>query len=73
MRHDFDAIPDAVPRGETGSILARIHRDIGLAAVARGLGLTTGEFAPDLAWSIARGEAFLASLVRANAKVDLAA
>ena len=60
MRHDFDAIPE--PEGQrvaVGSMLTRIYRDIGLAAVAAALNLDTAEFDADLAQSIERGQFYL--------------
>ncbi len=60
MRHDLSAIPDAVevPAGRT-RLLARLYRDIGLAAVAEELGLAPEEFEPELETSITRGARYL--------------
>jgi len=57
MRDDFDAIPEAV--GRSGSVLARIYHDIGLAAVADALDLLTVDFDPDMNQSLERGEFYL--------------
>jgi hypothetical protein len=60
MRHDLSAIPDAleVPAGRT-RLLARLYRDIGLAAVAEELGLENDAFEPELVSSIQRGARYL--------------
>ena len=61
MRSDFDAIPEAgTQRERTGSLLARIYHDIGLAAVADALDLLSVDFDPDMNISIERGEFYLA-------------
>ena len=73
MVHDFDAIPDAADRRDVGSMLTRIYRDIGLAAVAEALGLATADFDPDLAQSIERGEFYLLPTVPAGTRVEQAA
>jgi len=57
MRDDFDAIPEAV--GRSGSVLARIYHDIGLAAVADALNLLSADFDPDMSQSLERGEFYL--------------
>ncbi|RBP08184.1 hypothetical protein DFR50_12629 [Roseiarcus fermentans] len=73
MRHDFDAIPEAAGRRNgVGSLLTRMYRDIGLAAVADALGLLTAEFEGDLAQSIERGVYFLLPTAPAL-RIDLAA
>ena len=59
MEHDFHAIPEAHERRSLGSVLARIYRDIGLAAVANALDLPTVEFDSELAASIERGGLYL--------------
>ena len=59
MQHDFHAIPEAAERRDLGSMLARVYRDIGLAAVANALGLAPEEFDADLATSIERGGFYL--------------
>ena len=59
MRDDFDAIPDRGGRGAPGTMLTRIYRDIGLAAVADALNLLTVEFDPELKDSLGRGELYL--------------
>jgi len=60
MWHDFDAIPDAAgPRQGLGSMLVRLYHDIGLAAVADALGLTTADVEDDLARSVERGRPYL--------------
>jgi hypothetical protein len=72
MLDDFYAIPEADDQREaTGSMLARIYHDIGLAAVANALDLLTVEFDPDMNRSLERGEFYLLpvdlSLARAGA------
>jgi hypothetical protein len=61
MRHDLSAIPDALeaPAGRS-RLLARLSRDIGIAAVAKELGLEPRECEPELATSIERGARYLA-------------
>jgi hypothetical protein len=74
MRHDFDAIPEAASQRErVGSMLTRIYHDIGLAAVADALRLTTVEFDSDLAQSIERGEFYLIPDVSSGAPIEMAA
>ena len=60
MRHDLSAIPESVevPAGRT-RLLARLYRDIGLAAVAEELELTGEKFEPELAAAIERGSRYL--------------
>ena len=71
MRDDFDAIPEASgqPRGNA---LARIYRDIGLAAVADALNLPAGDFDPDLNHSLERGGFYLFPTVPQLAQADMA-
>jgi len=57
MRDDFDAIPQRPV--QSGSVLARIYHDIGLAAVADALNLEAAEFEADLKESLERGEFYL--------------
>ena len=60
MRDDcFEAIPDADDRRSAGSVLARIYRDIGLAAVAEALRLRADGFEPEMIESLERGELYL--------------
>ena len=73
MWHDFDAIPEAIGRRDgVGSMLTRLYRDIGLAAVADALGLPTLDFDGDLARSIERGKFYLLP-VAPDAPMNLAA
>ncbi len=59
MRDDyFQVIPDANDR-RSGSVLTRIYRDIGLAAVAEALRLPTDDLEPDMVESLERGEFYL--------------
>jgi hypothetical protein len=55
----FQFIPDAGDERGAGSALARIYRDIGLAAVAEALRVPTEGFEPDMIESIERGEFYL--------------
>ena len=55
----FHVIPDASDERSAGSVLARIYRDIGLAAVAEALRLPTDGFEPDMVQSLERGEFYL--------------
>ena len=49
MRDDyFQVIPDASDQRSAGSVLARIYRDIGLAAVADALSVPAEGFEPDI-------------------------
>src|SRR5271154_1481717 len=49
MRDDyFQVIPDASDERSAGSVLARIYRDIGLAAVADALRVPTEGFEPEM-------------------------
>ncbi len=74
MQHDFDAIPEAASQPErVGSMLTRIYHDIGLAAVADALDLTTAEFDADLAQSIERGVYYLVPIVASAARTGMAA
>ena len=70
MRDDyFQVIPDANDR-RSGSVLTRIYRDIGLAAVAEALRLPADGLEPDMIESLERGEFYLlppaAALARAT-------
>ena len=55
----FHVIPDASDERSAGSVLARIYRDIGLAAVADALSVPTEGFEPDMMESLERGEFYL--------------
>ena len=55
----FHVIPDASDERSAGSVLARIYRDIGLAAVADALSVPTEGFEPDMIESLERGEFYL--------------
>jgi hypothetical protein len=55
----FQFIPDAGDERKTLSVLTRIYRDIGLAAVAEALRLPTEGFEPDMVESLERGEFYL--------------
>ena len=60
MRDDrFQFIPDADNERRASSVLTRIYRDIGLAAVADALRLPTDGFEPDMIESLVRGEFYL--------------
>ena len=60
MRDDcFEVIPDAGDQRSAGSLLTRIYRDIGLAAVAEALRLPTDGFEPEMIESLERGELYL--------------
>jgi hypothetical protein len=60
MRDDyFQFIPDASDERSAGSVLARIYRDIGLAAVADALRVPTEGFEPEMIESLERGEFYL--------------
>ena len=60
MRDDrFQVIPDAGDGRKVLSILTRIYRDIGLAAVAEALRLPTEGFEPEMIESLERGEFYL--------------
>ena len=60
MRDDrFEFIPDAGDQSRASSVLTRIYRDIGLAAVAEALRLPTDGFEPDMIESLERGEIYL--------------
>ncbi len=74
MRGDFDAIPDTGERrGGSGTMLARIYHDIGLAAVADALNLPAVGFDADLEESLERGQYYLVPADRALARVRLTA
>lgn len=73
MRKDFGAIPDAAgPRDSAGSVLARIYRDIGLAAVADALGLDAADFDDGMARSLSRGAMYIVPVAEA-ADIEIAA
>ncbi|HEY1886765.1 MAG TPA: hypothetical protein VGG86_12045 [Roseiarcus sp.] len=55
----FHFIPDAGGERKALSVLTRIYRDIGLAAVAEALRLPTEGFEPDMIESLERGEFYL--------------
>ena len=60
MRDDcFEIIPDAGDERSASSVLTRIYRDIGLAAVAEALRLPTEGFEPEMIESLERGEIYL--------------
>jgi hypothetical protein len=66
MRDDrFQFIPDAGDQRRASSVLTRIYRDIGLAAVAEALRLSTEGFEPDMIESLERGEFYLLPRARA--------
>ena len=66
MRDDrFQFIPDADDRRRASSVLTRIYRDIGLAAVADALRLPTDGFEPEMIESLERGEFYLLPPARA--------
>ena len=69
MRDDrFRFIPDAGDQRRASSVLTRIYRDIGLAAVAEALRLPTDGFEPDMIESLERGEFYLLPPTRALAE-----
>ena len=55
----FQFIPDAGDERRASSVLTRIYRDIGLAAVADALSLPTEGFEPEMIESLERGEFYL--------------
>ena len=60
MRDDrFQFIPDAGDQRRASSVLTRIYRDIGLAAVADALRLPAEGFEPDMIEALERGEVYL--------------
>jgi hypothetical protein len=66
MRDDrFQFIPDADDQRRASSVLTRIYRDIGLAAVAEALRLPTDGFEPEMIESLERGEFYLLPPTRA--------
>jgi hypothetical protein len=68
MRDDrFEFIPDAGDQRRVSSVLTRIYRDIGLAAVAEALRLPTDGFEPEMIESLERGEFYLLPPARALA------
>jgi len=69
MRDDrFQFIPDAGDQRRVSSVLTRIYRDIGLAAVADALKIPTDGFEPDMIESLERGELYLLPPARALAQ-----
>ena len=69
MRDDrFQFIPDADDGRRASSVLTRIYRDIGLAAVAEALRLPADGFEPDMIQSLERGEIYLLPPTRALAQ-----
>jgi len=71
MLLDLDAIPEATDRHGVGSMLTRMYRDIGLAAVADALGLIGADFDEELAHSIERGEFYLGPSAAPALQVDM--
>ena len=70
MRDDyFHVIPDASDERSAGSVLARIYRDIGLAAIAEALRLPTDGFEPEMIELLERGEFYLLPPADALAQV----
>ena len=68
MRDDrFQFIPDADDQRRANSVLTRIYRDIGLAAVAEALRLPTDGFEPEMIEWLERGEFYLLPPARALA------
>ena len=61
----FQFIPDADDGRSASSVLTRIYRDIGLAAVAEALRLPTEGFEPEMIESLERGEFYLLPPTRA--------
>ena len=60
MRHDFSAIPEPVRvREGGGTVLSRLYRDIGLAAIAASLGLKPRDLDPELGEAVERGSFYL--------------
>ena len=71
MRDDrFEFIPDAGDERRASSVLTRIYRDIGLAAVAEALRLRTGDFEPEMIELLERGEFYLLPPTRALAEAQ---
>jgi hypothetical protein len=69
MRDDrFHFIPDAGDQRRVSSVLTRIYRDIGLAAVAEALRLPTEGLEPEMIESLERGEFYLLPPTRALAQ-----
>ena len=66
----FQFIPDAGDERKALSVLTRIYRDIGLAAVAEALRLPADGFEPDMIESLERGEFYLLPPVGALAEAD---
>ena len=72
MRDDyFHVIPDASDERSAGSVLARIYRDIGVAAIAEALRLPTDGFEPEMIGSLERGEFYLLPPADALAQVGM--
>jgi hypothetical protein len=61
----FQFIPDADDGRRASSVLTRIYRDIGLAAVAEALRLPAEGFEPEMIESLERGEFYLLPPTRA--------
>ena len=61
----FQFIPDADDGRRASSVLTRIYRDIGLAAVAEALRLPAEGFEPEMIESLERGEFYLRPPTRA--------
>jgi hypothetical protein len=59
MREDLYVIPEAGEERSPGGVLARIYHDIGLAAVAEALKLSSVGFEPEMVRSLERGEFYL--------------
>ena len=71
MRDDrFQFIPDADDERRASSVLTRIYRDIGLAAVAEALRLPTDGFEPEMIELLERGEFYLLPPARALAQAE---
>jgi hypothetical protein len=74
MRDDrFQFIPDVDDERRGSSVLTRIYRDIGLAAVAEALRLPTDGFEPDMIESLERGEVYLLPPAQALVQASAAA
>jgi hypothetical protein len=72
MRDDcFEIIPDAGDERSASSVLTRIYRDIGLAAVAEALRLPTEGFEPEMIESLERGEFYLLPPAGALAQAEM--
>jgi hypothetical protein len=73
MRYDFDVIPEAAGERSAGSVLTGIYHDIGLAAVAEALSLSSAEFDPEMISALERGEYYLVPAGRELAQTEAAA